>query len=214
MNIQEDEATAQETAGCLLPGSSFEINPLAIPLRESYRNSVNALMDYFDTHGILYIPRCEDLGVCLTLRSDIPRWEATTQIRLGTCTGIVAINTWMEQFQLDSFSAWKTKRLIEAVNSHCEFAELGYNTAMRRVYARTQVWFADTDLRPRDVELAMRATGALLLRALLELFEITANRKRIEDSIDAILRWLKEQQMQAVVDVPEVEIETASKATV
>lgn len=214
MNNQEIEPTAQETAGRLLPSSSFDINPHAISLRASYRNSVIALMGYFDTRGISYMPRCEDLGVCLTVCSDIPRWETTTQIRLGTCTGVVAVKTWIEQFQLDSLSAWKTKRLVEAVNSHCEFAELGYNTAMRRVYAQTQVWYADTDLRPRDVELAMRATGALMLRTLLELFEIFANRKRIEHSVEVLLRWLREQERQAVVDVPEVEIETASEATV
>ena len=48
MNNQANEATAQETAGDMLPSSGVDINPLAIPLRESYRNSVNTLMGYFD----------------------------------------------------------------------------------------------------------------------------------------------------------------------
>lgn len=213
MNIQENETTVQETAGRLLPGTSFEINPQAIPLRESYRNSVNALMGYFDTHGIAYMPRCEELGVCLTVRSDVPRWATSSRIRLGACTGVVTIYTWMEQFLVAPQCAWKAKRLVDAVNAHCEFAELDYDAATQRVYARTQVWYADAELRPRDVELAMHATGVVLLQTLRELFEITANRKRIDDSVEALLRWLREQEMQAVVDVPEVEIGSVSEAT-
>ena len=213
MNNQEIEPTAQETAGRLQPGSSFDINPLAVPLRQSYRDAVSSLMGYFDAHGIAYMPRCEELGVCLTIRSDIPRWETSSRIRLGACTGVVTIYTWMEQFLVAPQAAWKAKRLVDVVNAHCDFAELGYDAATQQVYARTQVWYADTDLRPRDVELAMRATGALLLRTLLELFEIFANRKRIEDSVEVLLRWLREQEMQAVVDVPEVDIETVGEAT-
>ena len=127
---------------------------------------------------------------------------------------MVTIYTWTEQFLVAPQCAWKAKRLVDAVNAHCKFAELGYDEAMQQVYARTQVWFADAELRPRDVELAMHATGVVLLQTLRELFEIAANRKRIEVSVEAILRWLREQQMQAVVGVPEIEIETVSEATV
>ena len=110
--------------------------------------------------------------------------------------------------------AWRANRLVDAVNAHCEFAELGYDAATRRVYARTQVWFADAELRPRDVELAMHATGVVLLQTLRELFEIFANRKRIKAGVVALLRWLREQEMQAVVDEPEVEFETVGEATI
>ena len=124
---------------------------------------------------------------------------------------MAAVYTWMPHFQVESQCAWKAKRLVEAVNSHCEFAELGYDEAMRNVYARTQIWFADADLRPRDVESAMHATGAVLQQIMRELFEISAYRKRIEASVEALERWLREEEMRAVVEVPEVEIEAVDE---
>lgn len=211
MNNQDNEATALENAGDMTPRSGVDINPLDILLRASYRNSVNALMGYFDANGIPYIPRCEELGMCLMVHSDISRWQTSTRIRLGACTGMAAVYTWMPHFQVESQCAWKAKRLVEAVNSHCEFAELGYDEAMRNVYARTQIWFADADLRPRDVESAMHATGAVLQQIMRELFEISAYRKRIEDSVEALVRWLREEEMRAVVEVPEVEIEAVDE---
>ena len=213
MNDQanEETATAQETGGDMTPRSGVDINPLDILLRESYRNSVNALMGYFDSHGIPYIPRCEELGMCLMVHSDISRWQTSTRIRLGAWTGMAAVYTWMPHFQVESQCAWKAKRLVEAVNSHCEFAELGYDEAMRNVYARTQIWFADADLRPRDVESAMHATGAVLQQIMRELFEISAYRKRIEASVEVLERWLREEEMRAVVEVPEVEIEAVDE---
>ncbi len=213
MNYQANKktATAQETAGNMLPSSGVDINPLAIPLRDSYRNSVKALMGYFDAHGIPYISRCEELGMCLIVQSDISRWQTSTRIRLGAWTGMAAVYTWMPHFLVESQDAWKAKRLVDAVNSHCEFAELGYNPAMQHIYVQSQVWFADADLRPRDVELAMRATGALLLRTLHEFFELSAYRKRIEASVEVLVRWLREEEMRAVIEVPEVEIEAVDE---
>ncbi len=211
MNTQANEATAQESAGDMTPSSGVDINPLAIPLRESYRNAVNTLMNYFDAYGIPYVPRCEELGICLTLHSDNSRWQTSTRIRLGAWTGMAAVYTWMPHFQMESQCAWKAKRLVEAIKSHCEFAELGYDEAMRNVYARTQIWFADADLRPRDVESAMHATGAVLQQIMRELFEISAYRKRIEASVEVLERWLREEEMRAVVEVPEVEIEAVDE---
>ncbi len=214
MNNQANEAAAQETAGDMTPSNGVNINPLDIPIRESYRNSVNTLMSYFDANGIPYVPRCEELGMCLMVHSDISRWQTSTRIRLGAWTGMAAVYTWMPHFQMESQCAWKAKRLVEAVNSHCEFADIGYDEAMRNVYARTQIWFADADLRPRDVESAMHATGAVLLRTLQELFEISAYRKRIEDSVEVLVRWLREEEMQAVVEVPAVEIEAVDEVAI
>ena len=196
MNDQENEATAaaQETEGVVTPADGFDMNPLAMPLRESHRNAVNALMGYFDAHGIPYRPRCEEIGICLTVRSDIPHWQTSSQIRLGACTGVVTIYTWMDQVLVAPPYDWMAKRLVDAANRHCDFAELGYDAGMRHIYARTQVWYADADLRPRDVELAMRVTGVVLLRTLRELFEISVNRKRIADSVEALERWLGEEE--------------------
>ena len=211
MNNQANEAAAQETAGDMLPSSGVNINPLAFPLRESYRNAVNTLMNYFDANGIPYVPRCEELGICLTLHSDNSRWQTSTRIRLGAWTGMAAVYTWMPHFLVESQCAWKATRLVDAVNSHCEFAELGYDEAMRNVYARTQIWFADADLRPRDVESAMHATGAVLQQIMRELFEISAYRKRIEHSVEVLVRWLREEKMRTVVEVPEVELEAGGE---
>ena len=207
MNNQANEAAAQETAGDMLPSSGVNINPLAFPLRESYRNAVNTLMNYFDASGFPCVPRCEDLGICLTLHRDNSGWQTGSPIRLGAWPAIAAIYTWMPHFLVESQCAWKATRLVAEVNSHCEFAELGYDEAMRNVYARTQIWFADADLRPRDVESAMHATGAVLQQIMRELFEISAYRKRIEASVEVLERWLREEEMRAVVEVPEVEIE-------
>lgn len=216
MNDQENEGTAaaQETEGAMTPAGGFDMNPLAVPLRESHRNAVNALMGYFDAHGIPYRPRCEGIGICLTVGNVIPHWETSSQIRLGACTDVVVIYTWMEQVLVAPRSQcdWMAKRLVDAVNRHCAFAELGYDPMMRHIYARTQVWYADADLRPRDVELAMRATGVVLLQTLRELFEISANRKRIDDSVEALVRWLEEEEMRAIVEFPEVQIEAADEA--
>ncbi len=211
MNNQANEATAQETAGSLQQGSDVDMNPLAIPLRASYRKAVNALMSYFDAHGIPYLPRCEELGMCLIVQSDISRWQTRTRIRLGAWTGMAAVYTWMPHFQVESQHAWKVKRLVDAVNAHCGFAELGYDAATQHVHARTQVWFADAELRPRDVESAMHATGAVLQQIMRELFEITAYRKRIEASVEALLGWLREEEMRAVIEAPEVEIEAVDE---
>lgn len=196
MNDEENEGTAaaQEPEGVMTPAGGFDMNPLAVPLRESYRNAVIALMRYFDAQGIPCRPRCEEIGICLTVGSDIPHWETSSRIRLGACTGVVTIYTWMDQFLLTPQCDWMAKRLVHAVNRHCQFAELGYDAGMRHIYARTQVWYADADLRPRDVELAMRVTGVVLLRTLRELFEISVNRKRIADSVEALERWLEEER--------------------
>ena len=53
----------------------------------------------------------------------------------------------------------------------------------------------------------MHATGAVLQQIMRELFEISAYRKRIEASVEVLERWLREEEMRAVVEVPEVEIE-------
>jgi len=124
---------------------------------------------------------------------------------------MAAIYTWMPHFLVESQCEWKAKRLVAEVNSHCEFAELGYEAVTKHVYARSQVWFADADLRPRDVESAMHATGAVLQQIMRELFEISTYRKRIEDSVDVLVRWLQEENMRAVVEVPEVEIEAVDE---
>ena len=214
MNYQETEGTAaaQETEGVMTPAGGFATILQAMPLRESHRNAVKALMGYFDAHGMPYRPRCEGIGICLTVGSDMPHWETSSQIRLGACTGVVTIFTWMDQFLLTPQCDWMAKRLVDAVNRHCVFAELGYDAGMRHIYARTQVWYADADLRPRDVELAMRVTGVVLLRTLRELFEISVNRKRIADSVEALERWLEEEQTRAVVESPEVQCEAADEA--
>ncbi len=216
MNDQETEGTAaaQETEGVMTPAGGFATIQQAMPLRESHRNAVNALMGYFDAQGIPYRPRCEEIGICLTVGSDIPHWETSSRIRLGACTGVVTIFTWMEQVLLAPQYDWMAKRLVDAVNRHCEFAELGYDAGMRHIYARTQVWYADADLRPRDVEMAMRVTGVVLLRTLRELFEISVNRKRIVDSVEALGRWLEEEQTWAVVEFPEVQIDAADEAAI
>lgn len=214
MNDQENEGTAaaQEPEGVVTPAGGFDMNPLAVPLRESHRNAVNALMGYFDAHGIPYRPRCEGIGICLGVRSDNTHWETSSEIRLGTCTGVVTIYTWMDQVLVAPPYDWMAKRLVDAVNRHCEFAELGYDAGMRHIYARTQVWYADADLRPPDVELAMRVTGVVLLRTLRELFEISVSRKRIADSVEALERWLEEEQARAIVEIPEVQSEAADEA--
>lgn len=216
MNDQENEGTAaaQEPEGVMTPAGGFDMNPLAVPLRESHRNAVKALMGYFDAHGIPYRPRCEGIGICLTVGSDMPHWETSSEIRLGACTGVVTIYTWMDQVLVAPQYGWMAKRLVDAVNRHCAFAELGYDAGMRHIYARTQVWYADADLRPRDVELAMRVTGVVLLRALRELFEISVNRKRMADSVEALERWLEEEQTRAVVESPEVQIDAADEAAI
>ena len=214
MNDRENEGTAaaQETEGVVTPAGGFATILQAMPLRASYRNAVIALMRYFDAQGISYRPRCEEIGICLTVRSDIPDWQTSSQIRLGTCTGVVTIYTWMDQVLVAPPYDWMAKRLVDAVNRHCDFAELGYDAGMRHIYARTQVWYADADLRPRDVEMAMRVTGVVLLRTLRELFEISVNRKRIADSVEALERWLEEEQTRAVVESPEVQCEAADEA--
>jgi hypothetical protein len=100
MNDQANEETtiAPEPAGGMLPSSGVDMNPLAMPLRESYRNAVNTLTGYFDAHGIPYIPRCEELGMCLMVHRDISRWQTSTRIRLGAYTDMTAIYTWMPHF--------------------------------------------------------------------------------------------------------------------
>ncbi len=49
----------------------------------------------------------------------------------------------------------------------------------------------------------MRVTGVVLLRTLRELFEISANRKRIADSVEALERWLEEAEMLVAAELRE-----------
>lgn len=210
----ENTAAAEETEGVTTPAGGFATNPQGVPLRESYRNAVSALMRHFDAQGIPYRARCEELGICLTVGSDIPNWQPNSWIRLGAYTGAVIVYTWLEQFYMDPKCAWMVKRLVDAVNTHCAFAEIGYDGAMPRLYARTHVWYANAEHRPRDVEAAMGATGTVLLRTLREVFEMSANQKRLEDSVEALVGWLRDEEMRAVVELPEVEVVAADEEVV
>lgn len=186
-----------------LPGS-VDTNPPPKPLQQPYREAARALMAYLDEQGIRYHPCCEQFGLCLEVRHEFWRGVTNARIRLGGGAGVVSITVWMDDLLVEPRCAWMVKRLTDAVNDHCLCAQLGYSVLMQRAYARTQVWYANADLRPRDVVAAISSAGAVLLKALLELQEMSSWQKRINDGIEAMVQWLENATGRAAVETAEL----------
>ena len=206
MNNEGNVATtvAREGADVMTIPDSVYPSPPPKPLQQSYRDAARVLMTYFDEQGISYQPCSEQFGLCLLVRHEMLRGVTNARIRLGAATGVVSISVWMDDLQVAPRYAWMAKRLVDAVNEHCAGAQLGHSAMMQLVYARTQVWYANAELRPRDVVAAMSETGSVLLQTLLELHEVVHWCKRIDDGVEALVRWLKEAAERAAVEMNEL----------
>lgn len=206
MNEEANAITAVTGDGTdvmTLPGG-VDTNPPPKPLQQPYRAAARGLMAYLDEQGIPYQPCSEQFGLCLEVRHKFWRGVTNARIRLGASTGVVSITVWMDDLLVAPGCAWMVRRLADAVNDHCVDAQLGYSVLMQRAYARTQVWYVNADLRPRDVVAAIASAGAVLLKALLELQDMTHWHKRVDDGVEAMVRWLEDAAGRAAVETAEL----------
>lgn len=161
--------------------------------QQNHRQAANVLMAYFQEHSIPYRVAVEDFGVCVTVIDDVCRGRTASQIRLGEGMDVASVRTWAD-FRIPANCVWKVKRVMEAVNARCRFAHLGYSAMTARIYGETQVWYVDAELRPHDVEMAMRMTGSLLLRTIQALIDCFYCRKHVEDVQAGMVNWVNEAQ--------------------
>lgn len=199
-----DTTVAREGTDVMTIPGGVVTNQSPKPLQQPYRAAARVLMAYLDEQGIHYQPCREQFGLCLEVRHEFWRGVTNARIRLGAGTGVVSITVWMDDLLVAPSRAWMVKRLADAVNDQCVVAQLGYSVLMQRAYARTQVWYANADLRPLDVVAAITSAGVVLLQALLELQDMTRWHKRVDDGIEAMVRWLEDAAGRAAVETAEL----------
>lgn len=204
--INEVTSTAPDTAG----GTPMRaINSSVKPRQQTYQEALASLLDYFREQGMTYLPGEETFGAGLRVCRDPEGWEVQHYIRLGVITGMVTVYTWLNKDYLPASHIWMAKRLIDAVNEHCVYAQLGFSVQGFYLYARTQVWYVDADLRPRDVTGAMVATGTMLSHVQQEADAVLQKRKLIDQAVNDLTKWLHAEHFWADVEQmgPEIECE-------